>query len=64
MLKLMRYLRREMAIFIWGIIFLLLGSASQFFVPLFIGRVIDAMSVNDFDSINYYCLELAVVIVV
>jgi hypothetical protein len=53
-----------MSLLVWGMIALLLGNAGQFIVPYYVGKVIDAMAIADFDSINNLCIQLAVIIVV
>ena len=43
---------------------LVLGSASDFVVPLYIGWVIDKLEVNDFDGVKELCLQLLIIVLV
>lgn len=47
----MVYMRREMSMFIWSTVALLLGNAGQFVVPLYIGWFVDDMNKGEFDNI-------------
>ena len=47
-----------------GLIFLTGASLSELAVPLFIGRVIDFLQKEDFDSIGEYCLYMLIIIIV
>lgn len=60
----LRYQRREAAWFFWGMVALVLGSASDFVVPLYIGWVIDKLEVNDFDGVKDLCLQLLIIVLV
>ena len=60
----LRYQRRETVSFVFGMIALVLGSASDFVVPLYIGMVIDKLEVQDFDGVKTLCLQLLIIVLV
>ena len=43
---------------------LVLGSASDFVVPLYIGMVIDRLEEEDFDGVKQLCLQLLIIVLV
>lgn len=60
----MRYAKRERTLFIFGIIFLLLGSVGDFVVPLYVGLVITALNLENYEIVGQYCLHLFLIICV
>jgi hypothetical protein len=44
----MGYAKKETKLFVFGIIFLLLGSVGDFVVPLYVGLVITALSEENY----------------
>lgn len=60
----MGYAKKETRLFVFGIIFLLLGSVGDFVVPLFVGLVITALSNEQYELVGPYCLHLFLIICV
>jgi len=60
----MGYAKKETGAFLLGIFFLLAGSLSDFVVPLYIGFVIDALTIENYDIVGSYCLQLFLIVLV
>lgn len=58
----MGYAKKETGAFLLGIFFLLAGSLSDFVVPLYIGFVIDALTIENYDIVGSYCLQLFLIV--
>lgn len=62
--KLMKYMRKELSLFIWSTIALIIGNAGQFVVPIYIGWFVDDMQADKYDTIASLCWQLLGFIVV
>ena len=60
----MKYAKNECCLFIFGCVFLLLGSVGDFIVPLYVGLVINALAENRFDDVGPLCLQLFLIVAV
>jgi len=61
---LMGYAGKQCCQFVIGFIALVFGSMAQMVVPGLIGVVVDAMIIQDWDAINFYCLSMLLIVVV
>jgi len=58
------YAKKEWLSFTLGMIYLFIGSAADFVVPLYIGFVINALETGQFELVGPICWQLFVIVVV
>ena len=62
--KLLGYMRRELNLFIWGTLALILGNLGTLAIPYYIGLFIDDMTRGNYDNIQKLVYELLIIIFV
>ena len=62
--KLLGYMRRELNLFIWGTLALILGNLGTLAIPYYIGLFIDDMTRGNYDNIQRLVYELLIIIFV
>jgi hypothetical protein len=62
--KLMKYMRKEMPLFVVGSIALLGGSVGELVNPIYIGMFVDNLNEKKYDRVYTLCWQLALIVVV
>jgi hypothetical protein len=62
--KLMKYMRKELPLFVVGSIALLFGSVGELINPLYIGMFVDNLNEKKYDRVYTLCWQLALIVAV